>query len=179
MFQQTVAKFKGHDNWFKMVNGCRRIIWNISTYLPDHKASCSGDCHIQNKLYIACTNTLNVIYLKHINIIHSRKQKLLQTSSIYELKLSQMHSFSTSPSFCLGKSVINLMWSQVQSNPQSQTINPGHQVNPMVKKEMSLNGITDTIREARQPISRHCYNLCTTHFPTSNMTYRIFNKDKM
>ena len=78
-----------------------------------------------------------------------------------------MHCFSTSPSFRQGNSVNNLMWSQVQSNPQSYTINPGDQVNPMVKKEVSLNDITDTVREARanqwadtattsaQPTSQH------------------------
>jgi len=108
-----------------------------------------------------------------------QKTKTAPNLKHVRVKLSQMHSFSTSPSFCQGISAINLMWSQVQSNPQSHTINPGHQVNPMVKKEMSFNGITDTVCEARQPMSRHCYNLCTTHFPTSNMTDRIFNKDKM
>jgi hypothetical protein len=92
-FKKIVAKFKWHDNWFKMVNGCRRITWNINIYLPDHKPSCSGDCHIQNKLYIASRNTINVIYLKHINIIHSRKQKLLQTSSIYQLNYLNCNVF--------------------------------------------------------------------------------------
>lgn len=166
MSQQTVAKFKWHDNWLKMINRCREIIWNISTYLPDHKASCSGDCRIQNKLYIACRNTINMIDLKHINTIHSRKRKLLQTSSIYQLNYLKCTVFSTSPSFYQGNSVINLMWRQVQSNPQSHTINPGDQVNPMVKKEVSPNGIIDTVWEARQPMSRP---LQPMHNPLSNM----------